>query len=499
MSDESIPHRRRLDAVFAGGLAWTAGAKWLTQLITWVSVLITARLLSPADFGLVEMAGFLFGITNVLAEFGVGTAVLQMRELDRRVLAQLNTASLLFCAVAFAGSVAAAPFIAAFFRSESLRLLVIVNSLAFFITAIQAVPQGLLQRDMDYRRLSISEAVMAITQAAATLGCAFGGLGYWSLVAGPFAGKLASAVLTAYWKPMPFALPRWKDVARPMRFGFEIASSRLAWAAYSQADGIVVGRMLGDSALGAYRIAINIASAPAEKIGMLIMRVTGPLFARIQDDRSLVRRYFFLISEALALGVLPLVLGLAVVAPETVAVLLGRRWEGATGPLQWLAVFMTLRTMSSLVNQVLTSLRFTRFTMWISMLSFTLMPVSFYVASRWGASAVAATWIVMSPVTVLPSFVKLCRAIDCKLRDYLGILTPAMVGTAAMIGVVLGIRLWMLPAGLSPIWRLAIQVAAGGAVYWSILWGVYRERVLQYVRFLAQLREDRDVLAAGKP
>jgi O-antigen/teichoic acid export membrane protein len=398
-----------------GGLAWTAGAKWVTQLVTWLSVLIAARLLSPADFGMVEMAGFVGLLTNVLAEFGIGTAVLHIRAVAWRAFAQLNPISLVFSTIAFAASVATAPLIAAFFRSDQLQILIIVNSLGFFITAVQAVPQGLLQRDMDYRRLSLAEAVQGIVQAVVTVGAALAGLGYWSLLAGPMAGKGMAAALTAFWKPVPFALPRWKEIAGPMRFGLEVALTRVAWAAYSQADGVIVGRMLGQSSLGMYRLAISLAGAPADKIGMLIMRVAGPLFARVQEDHRLVRRYFLFLSDALALSVFPLVFGLALVAPEAVAVILCPKWAGAVVPIQWIAVFTTLRTLNALMNQVLTSLRFTTFLMWMSIFSFVAMPVSFFVAAHWGTNAVAATWIIMEPVTILTPAVKLFRSIHCSL------------------------------------------------------------------------------------
>jgi teichuronic acid exporter len=491
MSDETTPDHRHLDAAFVGGLAWTAGAKGVTQFVTWLALLIAARLLSPSDFGTVEMAGFVATLTNVLAEFGIGTAVLQMRELDRRVLGQLNTISLVFSTIAFGCSVAVAPYIAAFFRSPQLRLLVIANSLGFFITAIQAVPQGLLQRDMDYRRLSLAEAVQAIIQAVVTVAGALAGIGYWSLLAGPFAGRGASAVLTLFWKPVPFALPHWKEVFAPMRFGVEIALSRVAATAYSQADGVIVGRMLGQTALGTYRMAISLASAPAEKIGQLIMRVTGPLFSRVQKDPALVRRYFLFITDALALSVFPLVFGLAVVAPEVVTVILGPKWEQAIVPLQWLAAFMTLRTLNALMNQVLISLRFTTFSLWISILTFMVMPASFFVAAHWGTGAVAAAWIVMAPVTMIPPAVKLFRAIQCSVRDYLAILAPAMVGSATMLCVVLGLRRWVVPASWPPVWSLTVEVAAGGAAYAGILLGFYRPLVLRYIQFLLRLRKDR--------
>ena len=151
------PQTSKLDHAIVRGLAWTAGAKWMTQLITWASVLAAARLLSPSDFGLVEMAAYFVAVTNLLAEFGISAAVLQMPELDRRVVAQLNTVSVVMCTVAFCCSVAGAPLVVKFFRSEQLRLLVVITSITLFVTGFQAIPGGMLQRSMDYRRLSLAE------------------------------------------------------------------------------------------------------------------------------------------------------------------------------------------------------------------------------------------------------------------------------------------------------------------------------------------------------
>src|ERR1035437_10103026 len=492
MSEESAPPPRKLDVEFVGGLAWTAGAKGVTQAVTWLATLIAARMLTTADFGIVAIAGIIGTLTNMLAEFGIGIAVLHMLELDRRVLAQLNTVSLVFCSAAFGCSVAAAPLVASFFRSEPLRMLVIVNSLGFFITAVQAVPLGLLQRDMDYRRLSLAESISVLVQAVVTVGSVFAGLGYWSLVASPLAGKATGAGITEFWKPVGFAWPRWNSVRVHMKFGMEVALSRIAFTAYSQADGLIIGRMLGDSALGAYQMAMTVASAPAEKIGMLIMRVAGPLFARIQEDRNLVRRYFLFIADALALSIFPLVFGLAVVAPEMVHVVLTDKWQAAILPLQWLAIFTALRTMNGLMTQVLTSLRFTTYSLWISILSFVVVPVSVFIGGGGGAAVVAATWILTAPLLMLPPALKLFREINCTIWDYARILAPALVGSTAMVGGVLVLKQWTLPGAWLPIWRLAIEVTAGGVIYGGILFGFYRPLVMRYVQFFLRLRKDRE-------
>jgi O-antigen/teichoic acid export membrane protein len=498
MSPEGPHSVRSLDKTLAGGLAWAAGAKSATQFFTWTFTVITARLLSPADFGLVNMAGFINVLTSTLAEFGMGQAVLQMPELEAGTVAQLNTACAAICIAAYGLLVLAAPLIAAFFKSEQLRMLVIVNSLGLVVTGFQSVPYGLLEKDLAYRRLSVCESVTILVQAVVTVGFALSGFAYWSLVVGALAGRIAGAALTSYWKPVPFGLPRWKQIQAPMRLGAHVAIGRIAATAYSMSDGVIVGRMLGGAALGAYQMAMSLANAPAEKIGLLVMRVTGPLFARVQKDEELVRRYFRIISESLSLGVFPVLIGLALVGPGALQVLLGSKWSAAAGPIRWLAVFMCARTLATLFSQVLTSLRYTRFNMFVSLVSFVVMTAAFLVASRWGTSAVAASWLILSPVTVLPFAVKLFRAIGLRYRDYLGVLMPALAGCAVMVAAVLAVRLLVGNAHAPAVARLSVHIAVGAAAYLGFLWIFCREKLNRYVRFLLGLRRGDAVLSGAE-
>ena len=493
MSQDSGEHRRSLDVHFAGGVAWTAGAKWVTQLLSWVTVFGTAHLLSTSDFGISEMASYFFVLTNVLAEFGVGTAVLQMQELERNALAQLHAFSCLLATLAYLLSLAAAPLIASFFQNEHLTKLIMVSNLGFFIVGFQAVPMGLLQRNMDYRRLSMADAFQILVQSVLTLAAAWAGMGYWSLVLGAFVAKAAAAVLVSYWQPVSFVMPRWKEIRKPIQLGRQAAIGRLAWACYTQADGIIVGRVLGDSTLGIYRMAMNLATAPAEKLSSLIMRSAGPLFAKVQSDTVQVRRYFLILTEFLTMMELPLMLGLGMVAPEAVQVILGPKWAGLVGPLRWLVVFMTIRTVGTLMEQVLISQRATAFTMRLSLLTLFVMPAVFFPAAHWkGTSGVAASWILLAPLTIFPLAWRLVRTIRLNLGEFGGAVLPAISGAAAMVGALFGVRMWLAQEPWPAVVKLAIQIAAGGVVYSAVLFLLFRERIFKYGRFLRDLRKDRE-------
>lgn len=491
MTQDNSTDHRNLDTAFASGLAWTASAKWATQVLTWASVLAVARLLTPSDYGIGEIGGMFFGITNVLAEFGIGTAVLHMPELDRKALGQLHLFSLLLCTGIFLLSLGAAPAIAWFFRSEHVLFFILVNT-GFLITGFQAVPMGLLQRDMDYRRMALLEALGVLITAVVTVTTAWFGWGFWALLAGPASGKVVSAAVLCYWKQVPFRWPHWADIRKPVEMGRHVAVARVASAAYSYADGIVIGRTLGAAVLGTYRMAMNLASAPADKITQLIMRTATPLFANVMDNPPLVRRYYLIMAEIMSLAVMPLMFGLTIVAPQAVLLILGPKWVAATRPLQWLGLFMIVRVLAVLAEQVLVSQRLTRFTMRMSILSFVVMPAAFYAAARWnGPNGVAAAWIVFSPLTILPMLILLLRKIELPYRAYANALMPALGGSAVMCVVLFAMN-GRLPASLAVQARLAIQVGVGGMVYAGFLLIFFRERVLRYVNFLWRLRSGKE-------
>ncbi|MCZ2155134.1 MAG: lipopolysaccharide biosynthesis protein [Bryobacterales bacterium] len=491
MSAESQESAHSLDRTFIGGLAWTAGSKWLTQGLTWVSVLIVARLLSPGDFGLVEMAGSFFVIANVLAEFGIGAAVVQMRGLERDALGQLNTLSLLVAAVTFGIAWLCAPAIAAFFRAPEVETLVAVNSIVFFIIGFQTVPSGILRRNLDYRRISISEAVLSTVQAVITVIAAWLGMAYWALVIGQLCGRACSSLLLMFWARVPFRRPRFEVVRAPFRFGYHVSVANLSGAISAMSDAVVVGRRLGDALLGHYRMALTLAYAPIDKVGSLIMRVTGPLFARIQADHSLLRRYFLIFTESLTLTIVPMSVGIALVAPELVAVVLGAKWAESVGALRFLSLFCSIRLIAILMNQILFALNRTRFTMNLSLLALAVMPAAFWFAANWGLAAIGASWLLIAFINVLPSYLRMKKDIGLKNRDFLNALFPSLAGSLVMALGVQMLRSYLHTVDTQAWLKLLSASAAGAILYTGFLLLFFRGRFTRYISFARSLKSGR--------
>jgi O-antigen/teichoic acid export membrane protein len=477
----------KLDKHLAGGIAWSAGAKWSSQILSWASTLVVARLLLPSDFGLVGMAAVYLSLMQNFTEFGFGSAVITLRDLTDDQIAQINAFSVFSGAAGFLISCVAAIPLGWFFRSMQLPAVIVVMSTGFVMSGFRTVPYSLLQRNLSFKLLSIIETVAALAQALGTLILALFGLGYWALILGNIIGAAASTGLNISRCPCGFALPRLRSIGHALKFSWQVLVTRLAWNFYSDADFLVAGRVLGAAPLGAYTLAWNLATLPMEKVSTLLGRVTPALFSAVQTEPAALRRYLRNLTEALALITLPATLGLALTAREFVTLVLGKKWLGVIAPLELLAFYAAFRSIATLLWPILTALRETRFTMWDNLAGAVLLPSAFYAGSRWGTAGIAWAWIVAYPIIAIPLYARTFRRVGMSAREYLGAVRPALNGSIAMTVAVCVLK-WVLP----PTWPLyvclVVEVLTGAATYVLVIVAFHRARLRAFKNVALRLR-----------
>jgi O-antigen/teichoic acid export membrane protein len=483
-----FPDIAAMDKCLVEGVIWTASAKWTTQVISWVSMLIIARLLSPSDFGLVGMAAVYFALAQNFSEFGFGTAVVTLRDLTDEQVRGINTFCLLSGLAAFALSCALAVPLGMFFRSPQLPAVAVTMSVTFLISGFQTVPYALLQKELKFRLLSMIDAAKILAQALSVLVCALLGFRYWSLVIGNVVAAATGAILPLAFRPTGFVRPRFHSIKRAVTFSWHVLVSRMAWSLYSDADFIIAGRTLGAAPLGAYTLAWNLANAPVEKITSLVTRVTPAFLSAVQTDHASLRRYLRTLTKGISLITTPLTLGLALTAREFVPLALGVKWESATVPLELLAVYASFRSITALLGQVLIALGDTRFVMWNTMAALLFLPTAFFIGSGWGATGIAWAWILGFPFVVFPLYMRTFSGIEMEIGEYMGAVLPALKGSLAMTAVVLLLK-WLLHSGWPLYLRFGIEVLAGGTAYVLTLTGFHRYRFSVFWNFVRALRD----------
>jgi teichuronic acid exporter len=476
MASPTTAELQRLDASLVRGIAWTGAAKWSSQVLAWISTLVVARILTPDDYGLVSLATVYLGVLTLASEFGLGSAVITLRDLTAEQIAQLNGLSVCLGFVGFAISCAVAVPLGRFFGSPGLPRVIVVMSIGFIISSVQPIPNALLQKELRFRLLSVIDVIRCFALSGAVMLFALLGFRYWTLVFGALLSSILGTLLTLAKRRHRLAWPCPSFLKHAIRFSRQVLVGRLAWYGYSNADFVVAGRMLGQTVLGTYTVAWNLANSPLEKITSLVGGVTPAYYSAVQEDRGALRRYLLKPTEAISLIMFPVMVGMALVSRDAVLAVLGQKWQGAIAPLQLLALYVCGRSIMPLIAQVLMVTGDSGFVMWNGIISAVVLPVSFLIGSRWGAQGIAAAWVMAYPINAVPLYLRASQRISLGIAEFWHALLPAIHGTLLMVLAVVIAKV-LLSGHFTMVTRLVIQILMGAIAYIAVILLFHHDRL----------------------
>lgn len=484
VDEPSAQSRLDLDRTLFHGLAWTALGRWIAQAISWGATLYVARILTPGDYGLVAMAAIPIGLARLIEGVGLDAILLQDRSLSKEQLQRLAGAALLLgAALTLLYLVLAAP-ISAYFQEPQVADIVSVLSLTFIIDSLQILPRALLQRDLQFRTLAWINGLQVSVAAATMAMVAYAGWTYWALVVNTLVSYgLVSVVLFIYRPIMPTWPRNIRTLTGSMMSGWRILVSRVAYYGYSSADSTIIGRFLGKDALGIFGFATTFASLPVREVTSLMSGVVPGIFTTVQANRQELRRYFFLLTEAVSYLTLSASLGLAITADDFVLLVLGDAWSGVIVPLRLLCIYMAILSGQDLLAHVLLWTGHFSTNMWLSIFALAVLPICFYVGAQYGLIGVAVGWLVGFPISIMPAFLYVNRILLCSWIDYWRAFRPAVTGCAAMLVVVALVRL-VLPEEWHHGLRLAIQSSVGALIYAGIMLLLFGDRIRELYRIV---------------
>jgi O-antigen/teichoic acid export membrane protein len=450
------------------GARWTVAARIGSQLFTWPVTILVIRLLDPSDYGLLAMATVTIGFIALFSEMGLSLALVQVRALDEDT-ARTACAAVIACNLAVAAGLALlAPLVAAWFSEEDLTGVMRMLTLELVISSLAVVPQAQLERQLRFKALSIALMASGASGAIVTLILALLDSGVWSLVFGNLTVALVRTTLIVYFNGR-VVVPTLRRGLAPIRglvyFGGHVLASRTLWYWYGQSDQVILARMLHASVLGYYTVAAQLAMLPVSKAMEVVNRIAFPILSRMRADgadlRAMHRRLLGLVA-AYAFGIC---WGLASVAPELVAVVLGDKWHAATLPLALLSAIAPLRMLSALNNTVASAVGAPQAsTFELAFASLAIPAAVLYGAWLNGLQGACMAWVVVYPMVYLLSNALTCRAVGLPQARGLGALAAPAAAAVIMWACVWIIR-WRFAETTSVGLLFALESVGGGIAY----------------------------------
>lgn len=463
-------------AEMARGAAWMVAFRLFDRSIGIISTAVLARLLVPADFGLVAMAMSVIALIELATAFSFEVALIQKADPRRE---HYDTAWTLNILMALAGSLvtAALAFAAARWYGDP-RLVPVMLCIAagWLCSGFENPGTANFRRRMDFSTEFRFMASKRVITFVVTMIAAFTLRSYWALVIGMVTGRVVGVALSFAMEPFR-PRPSLECTRELMSFSGWLLANNIVGVALSRLPHFVVGRLHGAQALGAYTVGSEIAQLAHTELVAPINRAMFPGYARLVDDRPAFRRVCVDATGAILLVVLPASVAVAVFAQPIVRILLGEQWSAAVPLIQILAFAGAVTAVTSNNGAAYIALGRPRLlTLILATRLVVFVAAAFAFAAGSDLVAIAYAELAAALASLFVSLPLLLRVVEIRAQDYLACLwKPAVASAAAGAAVE-----FLTASGPGPIsiltaaLRLAVGLPAGAAVYLFVLWALWR-------------------------
>jgi O-antigen/teichoic acid export membrane protein len=479
------------------GLAWKGTSQVLLQVSRVVVAIILARLLSPHDYGIAGMVIVFSSLGLVLSDVALGAALVQRRSLSDDDRSTVFWTSVGAGAAFTALGIAVSGPIASFYGEPDVQPLFAALSLSFVITSFAAAQEALLVREMNFRSLELRLIAGALVGAIVGIGTASAGYGAWAIIWQQLAIAVTSTALiwlVSPWRPsLRFSRSSLRNLGG---FSANVFGQRLLYYLHRHSDNLLIGRFLGASALGSYTVAYNVMLVPFSRIAGPIQEVLFPAFSRMQDDPARIAGLWVRATRLVGAISVPALVGLAILAPDFVDTVLGKRWSDVAPLVQVLAWVGLLQSLQTINSNILQALDRTSMLLRFSVLFFAVHLAAFVVGLHWGVVGVATAYAVSSSV-VEPLYGWLtARVLHVSPWIMVRGLSGVIQATIVMALCVVAARFLLERHGVSTGQRLLLAIVLGALSYVPTLAWRCPEIRQELRRLRAGRRKNRE---EGKP
>lgn len=385
-SHEDSPHSDQA----VRGVVWAMLERWGARGLSTVSFVVLSRLLAPEAFGLVALATVATGVLFVFVDQGFGQALVQRESVSPEhldagfwygVITALGIGAILWIG---------APWIASLMGDDELTGVLRWLTLVPLAGAGSSVPTALLTREMRFAALTRRTLFAAGLGAVVAVVMAFAGFGVWALVANGLVQAASTALATwlaVRWRPrFGFSGRHWKEL---WRFGTALLGRDLLGIVAGKADDVLIGRIIGTTALGFYSVGYRFFVIAQELLLQSVADVSIPVYSRLQSDPTRLQSAFCTTLRVVSLVSFPFFAALSLTAPLVVRLLSGDEWDVAGQVLQALSLVGLVHTVEYFVHTLFISLGRPGLSFRLTALNALANVVVFVVAVRHGVVAVA--------------------------------------------------------------------------------------------------------------
>ena len=420
--------------VIKGGMALLL-SQGISIGLSMMNTLVLARLLVPADFGIIGMITVFINFLILFKDAGLSTATIQK---DKISIDQISTLFWINIIISLGLSImllVSAPLIASFYRKPELTSVTAVLSVSFVIQGFSIQHNALLQRHLKFVTTAFNEIIAQFSSIITAIIMAYLGFGYWALVGGTLARSMVLVVLVFYFCPwIPSKMKKGTGVRNMMKFGGHLTGSYFIGYLSRNLDSLLIGRLIGAGPLGLYNRAFSLLMQPLTQVSSPLSSLSLPVLSSLKNDPPRYSSYYKQLLDILISLALPFSVYCYLEGEFLIRILLGQNWMGAVPVFKILSVGGMFVAVSSAPGLVMLSHGFSKRYFHLNIVTSSITSLALVIGVFFGITGVAYAYTIASLIRMIPLIVYSFRDTPIKLKMiFEAISGPAVAAAVAGI------------------------------------------------------------------
>lgn len=451
--------------------------------------IILARLLLPAEFGLIAMLMLFMSLAQAILDSGFGFALIRKQDASSLDESSIFYFNIVLGFVVTGLFVLSAPWISAFYETPLLIPIIRWTSLNLIINSLGVVQTALMTKRVDFKTQMKASIIATVLSGGVGIYLAYHGFGVWSLVVQSLAANAFRTILIwtlNTWRPVwGFSL---SSLAEMFPYGSRLLMTSMINTVFNNIYYLIIGKLFTATDLGYYSRAQSIQQLPVQHIlTSTVARVLFPVFASLQHEKERLKRTFRKALSSMALITFPLLIGMIIIAKPLVLVLLTEKWLPSVPYLQLICVVGLLYPLQQVGMENIKALGRSDLFFRIEALTKILILIAIAITYRWGIKPMIYGQIVTACMAYVVTSIHIHQLIDYPLWEQLLDLFPSL-SVAILMGVAIALLGFI---GIESHTILLIsQVVVGGVVFGMLCYvfklSSFRE-VLEMVKSRSEL------------
>lgn len=421
------------------GVFWTMGERCIAQIVSFIVSIVLARLLSPADYGVVAILLIFISIADVFVSNGFGAALIQKKDAD-----QLDFSTLLICSVISSIVIYfiiyfLAPVLADFYNNKNIVPLMRVMALRIPISGYNTIQRAYISRNMLFKKFFFSTLGGTVASAIIGIAMAYKGLGAWALVAQNLGNTVVDTIvlsITIDWKPtFRFKIERAISL---MSYGWKVLCTSVIGTFFDQLQSLAIGKAFSSADLAYYNKGNQIPSLVSSNVSNSVMTVLFPAFANFSDDYDMIRKITRKAIRMMTYISFPIMIGLAMTARPLIILLLTEKWAQSIEYMKILSISVAFGLVGDTGLQTIKAIGRSDVLLKLELVKKPVFLILLILGLNYGTMGVAITTVIYSFYAMLMNFGTMGKLINYHFSDQL-----KDVVSVAILSLIMGIAVYI--------------------------------------------------------